>query len=216
MENTLPEIQAIRTDYAKSKLDELTVNKNPILQFKEWLSAALRSQLIEPTAMCISTLDSAGFPSGRIVLLRAVNETGFTFFTNYTSQKGKDIERYPKVSLNFFWPDLERQVRVVGTIAKISPKDSDEYFNSRPRQSQIGAWASDQSEVLSHRSALEEKEKEFEKIFENKPVPRPEFWGGYNVSPLVIEFWQGRPSRLHDRIRYSLLHGEWEIERLNP
>ncbi len=217
MENKSPELQAIRTDYGKSSLDEKSVNKNPIRQFEEWLKAAIHAQVNEPNALCLSTLDMDGFPESRIVLLRGVSDDGFTFFTNYNSQKGRDMAVNNKVAINFFWAELERQVRVMGTVAKISALESDDYFNSRPRQSQIGAWASDQSEVLQSREELEAKEKEFEKKFEGIPIPRPEHWGGYLVKPVKIEFWQGRASRLHDRLQYTLLKGgTWGIARLSP
>ncbi|MES2629963.1 MAG: pyridoxamine 5'-phosphate oxidase [Bacteroidota bacterium] len=216
MHTISPEILAIRTNYGKMALDESAVDKNAILQFRNWLQAAVHSQVIEPNAMCLSTIGPDGFPTGRIVLLRGVSEQGFAFFTNYNSHKGHEIEQHPKVSLTFFWPDLERQVRISGTIAKLPAKDSDEYFNSRPRQSQIGAWASAQSEVIGDREELEVKEKEYEAQFEGKEVPRPEHWGGYQVSPIKIEFWQGRASRLHDRLQYTLEHGAWKMERLSP
>ncbi len=216
MQNGSPEIQAIRTDYGKMSLDESSVDKNPIQQFQTWLNAAIHAQVIEPNAMTVATIGEEGYPSSRIVLLRGVSDNGLTFFTNYHSEKGHNIERTPKVSLQFFWPDLERQVRITGDISKVSAEESDNYFHSRPRQSQIGAWASNQSEALSGRQELEEREKEFEGKFEGISVPRPPHWGGYIIKPIKVEFWQGRASRLHDRLLYTQVEGGWKIERLAP
>lgn len=215
MQNISPEIQAIRTDYGKMSLDEHSVDKNPLVQFTEWLNAAIHAKVIEPNAMNVSTINADGFPSSRIVLLRGV-DTGLCFYTNYNSEKGHNISNDPKGCITFFWPDLERQIRITGTLAKVSAEESDAYFNSRPRQSQVGAWASDQSHVIADRVVLEQQEKDFEKKFEGVAVPRPPHWGGYRLTPVKFEFWQGRASRLHDRVRYSLLEGSWTIARLSP
>lgn len=216
MENLTPEIQGLRINYSKSVLDESKVDKNPLLQFDYWLKEAITAKVAEPNAMTISTVDALGFPGSRIVLLRGISEQGFKFYTNYHSSKGHDIEQNPKVALNFFWPDLERQVRVYGIIERLDESESDAYFASRPRESQIGAWTSNQSEVIQSREELEAREKKYTQEFDGREVPRPEHWGGYLIKPVKVEFWQGRPSRLHDRLLYSLEGGDWKIERLAP
>lgn len=167
--------------------------------------------------MTLATLDEQGMPDARVVLLRGLDRTGFVFFTNYDSRKGQAMRKHKKVCLNFFWPELQRQVRIQGKVEKVTSKASDAYFKSRPRESQLGAWASRQSEPLEERSVLEDRLISFEKKFYNKPVPRPPFWGGYRVIPTHFEFWQGRVSRLHDRIAYERMRsGRWNIMRLNP
>jgi len=216
MSNTSPDIKAIRTDYGKHYLLEGEVNKNPLEQFKVWLHEAIRFKVNEPNAMNVSTLNQEGYPTSRIVLLRDIDHEGFTFFTNYNSHKGIEVAHNPKVGLTFFWPELERQVRVCGEIVKVDEKVSDDYFNSRPRQSQLGALVSNQSAVLKDREELERAEKELEKKFAGKPVPRPKHWGGYLVKPVSVEFWQGRPSRLHDRLLYSKEGDNWNLTRLAP
>ncbi len=210
------DIQAIRTDYGKASLDVQSVDKNPLHQFKHWLNDAITAKVLEPNAMNLITIALSGFPTSRIVLLRDVKESGFTFFSNYQSEKGREIEKENRVGLNFFWPELERQVRVAGLVTKLSASESDLYFASRPRKSQIGAWASNQSEPIKSREILELKELEFEAKYLGVDVPRPPHWGGYVVVPEELEFWQGRPSRLHDRLKYTLTNGSWEITRLSP
>jgi len=208
-------IANIRSDYRLKGLHESELDENPLNQFKIWFDEVIQSELSEANAMLLSTV-SNGRPSGRIVLLKGVDETGFTFFTNYASKKGEEIEANPQVALTFFWKELERQVRIEGSIEKTSEIDSDDYFAIRPRGSQIGAWVSHQSEVVENREFLEEKLKTFEQEFEGVPVPRPPYWGGYRVIPDYMEFWQGRPSRLHDRLAYVLKDGVWTTERLSP
>ena len=208
-------IANIRSDYRLKGLHESELDENPLNQFKIWFDEVIQSELSEANAMLLSTV-SNGRPSGRIVLLKGVDETGFTFFTNYASKKGEEIEANPQVALTFFWKELERQVRIEGTIEKTSEIESDDYFAIRPRGSQIGAWVSHQSEVVENREFLEEKLKTFEQEFEGVPVPRPPYWGGYRVIPDYMEFWQGRPSRLHDRLAYVLKDGVWATERLSP
>ena len=208
-------IANIRSDYRLNGLHESELDENPLNQFKIWFNEVIQSELSEANAMLLSTV-SNGRPSGRIVLLKGVDETGFTFFTNYASKKGEEIEANPQVALTFFWKELERQVRIEGTIEKTSEMESDDYFSIRPRGSQIGAWVSHQSEVVENREFLEEKLKTFEQEFEGVPVPRPPYWGGYRVIPDYMEFWQGRPSRLHDRLAYVLKDGVWTTERLSP
>jgi pyridoxamine 5'-phosphate oxidase len=170
----------------------------------------------EPNAMTLATVDKKGFPDARVVLLRSVTKKGFTFFTNYRSAKARELQN-KKACLNFFWQELSRQVRIVGTVSKLSAKESDRYFNSRPRENQLSAWTSQQSEIVSNRDALEKKYSMLEKKFQNKKIPRPSYWGGYAVLPISIEFWQGKQNRLHDRIIYlKQKTGKWKMERLSP
>jgi len=208
-------ISAIRKDYALKSLEISNISKNPFEQFHIWLQEAINSKALEVNAMTLSTLGLDGFPNGRIVLLKGI-DSGFVFFTNYESQKGKELENSPKASLTFFWPELERQVRVNGTVEKISSEESDEYFFSRPLGSQIGAWASPQSKKIPSRELLEQMKLDVEKEFSNKTIQRPPHWGGFRLTPNKIEFWQGRPSRLHDRLIFELNKESWEISRLAP
>lgn len=209
------DIASIRKDYTLKSLDREHVDKNPIIQFKSWFEEVLEAEALEANAMTLSTLGLDGTPNGRIVLLKEVDH-GFVFFTNYDSQKGKEIGLNPKASLTFFWPELERQIRVLGKIEKVSHEESDDYFFSRPLGSQIGAWTSPQSRVISSRSVLDENKQNVEKIFTSEPMRRPKHWGGYRLNPHQIEFWQGRPSRLHDRICYTKNLDNWNISRLAP
>lgn len=210
-------IADIRKDYSKKMLQETDVHADAIEQFKTWWTEAVDSAIDEVNAMTLATASAQGKPSARVVLLKGFNESGFIFFTNYHSQKASEIEENPRVSLVFFWKELERQVRIDGTIKKITAEDSDEYFYSRPVESRIGAWASPQSKVIASRKVIEENVLELEKSFAGKTIDRPPHWGGYIVKPVVIEFWQGRSSRLHDRLQYNLNEmGQWEIKRLAP
>lgn len=213
-----PLINSLRKDYDKHSLSKESVDKDPFHQFELWLFEAIDSGDDHAHAMALSTVDEHLMPDARIVLLRNVSYGGFTFFTNYESKKGKDLEKNNKASLLFFWTGLERQVRIVGEISKLPAKESDEYFESRPFDSKVGAWVSQQSEVLSNRAELENLFTEKLKTYENKEVPRPPHWGGYVLIPSKIEFWQGRPNRLHDRILYTLNSDKksWKIERLMP
>lgn len=206
----------LREEYNKDSLDIKDLAQNPIVQFEYWFDEAVGANLPEPHAFMVSTVNTEGKPSARIVLLRNADENGFTFFTNYNSRKGHDIEAKPYASATFFWQQLQRQVRIEGTIEKVSVQESDEYFASRPRESQIGAWASNQSQVLESREALEQRVASLTKEYEGKDIPRPPHWGGYRIKPTQIEFWQGRPSRLHDRFLYTLDNNNWKINRLNP
>lgn len=211
------DIAAIREDYCKYKLDEKDVLFNPIEQFQRWFEEALRAEVVEPNAMVLATIGEDGYPSSRVVLLKDIKSSGFSFFTNYHSRKGQAMEKQKKVSLLFFWPELQRQVRVDGWAEKLPSEDSDEYFASRPRASRIGAAASPQSKVISERKVLEDRVAELTaKYGKAEEVERPAFWGGYLVSPLRMEFWQGRSSRLHDRIEYVFQQGNWIIQRLAP
>ncbi len=209
-------ISAIRQEYSLKSMNINDLSPNPLSQFDQWFKEALEAKVIEINAMTLSTLGEDGIPNGRIVLLKEV-DTGFVFFTNYQSQKGRELEKNPFGSLTFFWPELERQVRIKGTIEKVSEKLSDEYFLSRPIGSQIGAWTSPQSTKINSREELYTKQKEIEKKFENSPITRPPHWGGYRLTPNYMEFWQGRPSRLHDRVCYELQeNGDWELSILAP
>lgn len=210
------DISSIRKDYTLKSLDISDVNDSPFEQFHQWLREAISAEVLEVNAMTLSTLHADGYPNGRVVLLKEL-DYGFVFFSNYQSEKGQELENHPKASLTFFWPELERQVRVMGTVEKISESQSDEYFLSRPRGSQIGAWASPQSHKINSREVLEERLKEMQLRFEEEKLIRPPHWGGYRVLPHKVEFWQGRPSRLHDRILYEKNEaGAWTINRLAP
>jgi pyridoxamine 5'-phosphate oxidase len=213
----LPSISDIRKEYRLQTLEEDQVHTNPFVQFEKWWNEAMTASIDEVNAMTLATASADGLPSARIVLLKGYDANGFVFFTNYDSFKGKQIEENPKACLVFFWKELERQVRITGLIRKTSAEASDEYYKSRPLGSQIGAMVSPQSQVIQSREWLVNREFELLKEFEAKPVSRPANWGGYCVQPVTIEFWQGRPNRLHDRIQYSLQqNGEWKIERLAP
>lgn len=209
------DISSIRKDYTLKSLDMLDVNQNPLIQFNDWFKEAIESNVLEVNAMNLSTLGVDGFPNGRIVLLKEVDH-GFVFFTNYESEKGQEIFSLGKGSLTFFWPELERQIRIQGIIEKVTEQESDAYFLSRPKSSQIGAWASPQSKVIASRMDLTEEENRLKELYEFQNLERPAHWGGYRLSPIKIEFWQGRSSRLHDRIVYRLLEGSWKIVRLAP
>lgn len=211
------DIAAIREDYCKYKLDERDVLSSPIQQFERWFDEARIAEVVEPNAMVLATVGEDGFPSSRVVLLKDIKPSGFSFFTSYHSKKGRAIEKQKKVSLLFFWPELQRQVRVEGWAEKLLSEDSDEYFASRPRGSRIGAIASPQSQVIADREVLETRVEELTAEYGDKEIiERPAFWGGYLVSPLRMEFWQGRSSRLHDRIEYVFQQGNWIIQRLAP
>lgn len=214
--NKKTDLASLRLSYSQNELLEKNVLTNPFKQFGKWFDEALDAQVLEPNAMHAATI-SNGKPHGRIVLLKGFDENGFVFFTNYESNKGKEIKENGFASLTFFWGDLERQVRIEGKIEKVSAEESDEYYHSRPRGSQIGAWVSKQSKVIAGREVLEERLANYEKEFENREIiPRPAHWGGYRVAPESIEFWQGRPNRLHDRILFTKEGNDWKIERLSP
>jgi pyridoxamine 5'-phosphate oxidase len=207
----------LRQEYTKASLDVNDVLKDPMLQFEKWFQEALQAKVMEPNAMNLSTVNSEGRPTARIVLLKSSENQQFTFFTNYQSLKGRELEENPACALTFFWPELERQVRIEGTAERVSPEVSQAYFQSRPRSSQIGAWSSPQSSIIDNRKILEERVKQIEQKFSGKDVlPRPNQWGGYAVSPSLIEFWQGRASRLHDRLQFTKENGVWKVFRLAP
>ncbi|GAA3978625.1 pyridoxamine 5'-phosphate oxidase [Pedobacter ginsengiterrae] len=209
-------LQNLRQDYKSATLDEADVDNNPITQFKKWFDEAVKAEVYEPNVMTLATADKAGKPDARIVLLKGVDEDGFRFFTNYLSAKGKELKRNPYAALVFFWPDLERQVRIEGVVEKLDKETSEEYFKTRPVASQIGAVASPQSQVIANRQVLEEKFEELKSKNENREIAKPAHWGGYIVKPTRIEFWQGRRSRLHDRINFEFVKGSWVKNRLAP
>ncbi len=215
---TDPQLADLRKTYAQRTLAETDVLPDAVQQFRVWLDEALAAQLDEPTALTLSTVGPNGQPSSRVVLLKGLpEERSFLFYTNYESRKGQELAEAPLAALNFFWPGLERQVRVEGRVEKAPEAMSTEYFQSRPRSSQIGAWASPQSQVIDNREVLEAREAEIADQFEaQNPLPRPAHWGGYLLRPHRIEFWQGRPSRLHDRIVYELTGTTWQRSRLAP
>lgn len=211
-------IADIRNNYAKQALSENAVSQNPVEQFKVWLEEAIQAEAAEPTAMVLATVGADGKPAARVVLLKDVSAEGFMFFTNYESRKGRELAQHAFAALTFFWPDLERQVRVEGKVVKTDPAVSDHYFHSRPKGSQIGAWASPQSSEIESRKQLEEADKELTERFKDAAViPRPDHWGGYLLQPERLEFWQGRPNRLHDRLLYEQQQDRiWRIKRLAP
>ena len=210
-------IADIRKDYKLQTLSKADVAADPFLQFDKWWDDAVKSEIDEVNAMTLATANKEGKPSARIVLLKGYDKNGFVFFTNYQSHKGHELTENPNACLVFFWAALERQVRITGTVEKITAAESDVYFESRPAGSRIGAWASPQSSVITSREIIEERQKEFEQKFNDGNITRPPYWGGYIVKPFEIEFWQGRPSRLHDRIQYTLQEESgWKIERLAP
>jgi len=211
------EIANIRQDYTLKQFDETHVLGDPIEQFKVWFKEAIEANVNEPNAFTLATVKYDGRPTARIVLLKGIEPNGFVFYTNYDSNKGKQIASNPYASLVFFWPELQRQIRIEGNVEKISEQDSDYYFTSRPIESQIGAHASPQSKPLENRKELEVRFEEMEKLFKVEPLVRPRHWGGYVVEPTSIEFWQGRASRLHDRFLFSLnASNEWKYCRLAP
>lgn len=209
------DLHNIREDYSKRELSESECHADPIVQFEQWLNEAIHSQVNEPTAVNVASVGEDGRPNSRVVLLKEVNPQGFVFFSNYLSRKGRSFDAHPFAAMTFFWPELERQVRVEGSITKLAEAESDAYFDTRPYTSRIGAWASHQSEVLTSKADLMARAA---LVGAKHPlhVPRPPHWGGYVVTPRLVEFWQGRPSRLHDRIQYRLDDGSWIRERLSP
>lgn len=206
-----------RKSYEKSVLNRKNLEDKPMRLFKRWFDEVEKAdQIAENNAMTLSTIDKDGFPKNRVVLLKKFNDKGFVFYTNYHSEKGMSILKNPRVCLSFFWPVLERQVIVKGRAEKVPPEESDRYFSTRPRGSRIGAWVSPQSKIIEGRKSLEDKKIELIQKFEGQTVDRPDFWGGFLIKPLSVEFWQGRPSRLHDRFKYNKEENNWKIFRLAP
>lgn len=212
----MTDLSNLRHDFTLKSLDEREALSNPITFFSQWLNEAIEIQALEPNAMNLATSTKDGYPSSRIVLLKEIKDNGFVFFTNYDSRKAQQIADNNHCALNFCWYELERQVRIEGIVEKISPTASDAYFEMRPSKSKLGAWASPQSQVIPSREYLEKLNADFESKFHDQAIPRPSNWGGYIVIPHSIEFWQGRASRLHDRLRYTLQNANWIIERLAP
>ena len=213
---SIQKISEIRNEYTLRQLNELDIGSDPFLFFDEWLTEAIQSECNEPTAMTLATSTFDGKPSARIVLLKETGNQGFTFYTNYDSRKGSQILQNPYGALLFFWPELQREIRIEGAIKKTNEEKSDKYFKSRPTKSQISAWASPQSKIIPSRKYLESLKSDFQEEFSRKIIARPPNWGGYVLIPSLFEFWQGRPNRLHDRIQYTLQNNEWIIERLAP
>lgn len=215
-EEKIPPVNAMRREYTQGGIRRKELSPCPVQQFRLWFDQALKAQILEPNAMALATSDKKNRPSLRTVLLKAYDERGFVFFTNYKSRKAREIEDNPQVSLLFPWLALERQVVICGRIEKISTKESFQYFQSRPKGSQLGAWVSQQSSVITKRALLEAKWEEMKRKFKEGEIPLPDFWGGYRVIPDSVEFWQGRQNRLHDRFLYEKVDGEWLINRLEP
>lgn len=216
MEISKEMLQNLRQDYKTAELSETDIVNNPITQFEKWFENAVNAEIYEPNAMTLATADKSGRPNARMVLLKGVDKDGFSFYSNYLSQKGKEIKKNPQGCLLFFWGELERQVRIEGKIEKLDKETSEAYFHSRPTGSKIGAIVSPQSQVIENREILETKMEEATEYYEGKKIPKPAHWGGYIIKPTSIEFWQGRSNRLHDRIKYTLVSGNWKIERLAP
>ena len=209
-------LKNIRRDYKHSELSKASVNKDPFVQFKNWFSEIVDAKIIDPSAMVLATVAETNMPSTRIVLLKEVDVKGFVFFTNYLSRKAKDLEINPNASLLFYWKEMDRQLRIEGIIEKVKTKISEDYFHTRPRESQISTWVSKQSSIIPDREFLDNKYDELDEEFGNDEIPLPAYWGGYRLIPEYFEFWQGRESRLHDRICYRKEKGNWKIFRLAP
>ena len=210
-----PELAHLRKDYALKTLDEKEVDRDPMKQFGVWMVEAIHAQVPEPTAMTLATVDGDGQPSARVVLLKGVDPRGFVFYTNYESRKGRELEGNPAAAMAFLWKEIERQVRIEGRVEKVTAEESNAYYDTRPLGSRIGAWASPQSQAIESRDWLETRWSQFTDRFGEKP-PRPPHWGGYRLVPDYVELWQGRMSRLHDRIAYRRREGGWQVSRLAP
>jgi pyridoxamine 5'-phosphate oxidase len=207
----------LRAEYSQAGLAAVDLDSDPLRQFQKWFEQALKAGIREPNAMVLATASGTGQPSTRIVLLKGIDERGFAFFTNYESRKAVELDTNPRAALNFPWVDLERQVNVIGEVTKISAQESEAYFRSRPRGNRLGAWASRQSEVITDRSVIETRMEELASKYTDDSIPMPPYWGGFRLSPSEIEFWQGRPNRLHDRFRYlRQSSGLWKVNRLSP
>jgi pyridoxamine 5'-phosphate oxidase len=216
MEDISQKIAALRREYYSAPFDEDSVEGDPIAQFKKWFDESVRVEQPDPEAMTLSTASAGGEVSARVVLLRGLDERGFIFFTNYESRKSHELTANPRAALTFYWGSLNRQVRIEGVVEKVARRESEEYFQARPRGSQLGAWASPQSQEIAGRTSLDRMFAEVEQRFKGQPIPCPSFWGGFRLQPVRIEFWQGRENRLHDRVLYTLDNDGWRISRLAP
>ncbi len=212
----MPDLQGLRKEYTRAGLREADLAPDPIEQFRRWFGEAIAAGLHEPNAMTVATSTPDGRPSARVVLLKGFDERGFVFYTNHEGRKGRELEENPYCALVFYWGELERQVRIEGRASRVPGEESDAYYESRPRGSRLGAWASAQSREVGDRATLEEGLRSLEAEYEGRDVPRPPFWGGYRVEPEAVEFWQGRENRLHDRLVYRRAPGGWEVVRLQP
>lgn len=212
----MPSLADLRRDYTLAGLSEADAGRDPFALFHHWFDQASAANLLEPNAFTLATATPTGIPSARTVLLKLFDERGFCFFTNYNSRKGDEMAANPHVAMMFLWHELERQVRIEGRAEKTTAQESDDYYRQRPLGSRLGAWSSPQSEVIAERSVLEEQQKQLLARFANGEPPRPPHWGGYRIVPTVFEFWHGRPSRLHDRIRFRLVNNAWVVDRLAP
>lgn len=210
------DIESLRKNYIQHDLSENNVEKDPLKQFDRWFQEAIQAQVIMPNAMALSTSTREGAPSLRMVLMKNFDKNGFSFYTNYESRKGKELKQNPRAALLFYWAELERQIRIEGNLVKVSCEESIEYFHTRPREHQLSAWASHQSEPLRNRQELDDRFERCTNQFAKQEIPLPEYWGGYRLTPIRFEFWQGRPKRLHDRIQYTLENAHWKILRLAP
>lgn len=210
------DLARLRKEYSRHSLDELGVDLNPFEQFRHWFEEAMKAELHEPTAMVLATATPDGKPSARVVLLKGFDERGLVFFTNYEGRKSAELTANPQAAVLFFWGELARQIRIEGAVEKTSKQESGEYFKTRPPESRLSAWASNQSSVIPSRDFLEQKISNLKSRYGNREIPLPPFWGGFRLQPQVFEFWQGRENRLHDRVRYMLQGGVWQIERLSP
>jgi len=211
-----PSLADLRLNYTRHQLAETDVDPDPLKQFHDWFGEAVQAEVLEPNAMTLATVTPTGAPSARMVLLKGLDDRGFVFYTNYDSRKGQELAETPQAALVFWWAELERQVRIEGRVERVSNEEADAYFHSRPLDSRLGAWVSEQSRVIASREVLEQRFQDLQQQYQDQPIPRPPHWGGFRVVPQLIEFWQGRPNRLHDRLRYCRDEEHWRIERLAP